>query len=111
MRLHHQLGVTQRTVWRMLHRIREAWAHSSGDQFSGPAEADRTFVGGPAKNMHAARRRATIHGRGTVGNSISDVRKAIDHSAEAVNKVWDTTPDECNWDIVQSACCHAGELP
>ena len=52
MKLHRDLDVSQKTAWFMLHRIREAWAAESGGAFRGPVEADETFVGGKAKNMH-----------------------------------------------------------
>ena len=70
MRLHRDLGVTQRTAWFMLHRIRAAWTQTGGELFEGPVEIDETFVGGRARNMHAARRREVIQGRGAVGKCV-----------------------------------------
>jgi transposase-like protein len=61
------IGVTQKTAWFMLHRIREAMECQSFDKFDGPAEADTSYVGGKAENMHAKRRERVIQGRGTVG--------------------------------------------
>jgi transposase-like protein len=40
------LGVTQKTAWFMLHRIREAMKDDTADMLSGEVEADETFVGG-----------------------------------------------------------------
>lgn len=40
------LGVTQKTAWFMLHRIREAMAPTDTRAFDGEIEADETFVGG-----------------------------------------------------------------
>ena len=57
MKLHRDLGVSQKTAWFMLHRIREAWAVETGGAFAGPVEADETFVGGKSKNMHAKERK------------------------------------------------------
>ena len=68
MKLHRDLGVTQRTAWFMLHRIREAWAQAP-QRFEGPVEADETYVGGLGKNMHAAQR-ARLTGRGGVDKAI-----------------------------------------
>ena len=57
--LHRALGVTQKTAWFMLHRIRLAMRTSSFLKFGyhgGPVEMDETFVGGKLKNMHKAKK-------------------------------------------------------
>jgi len=51
--LHRSIGVTQKSAWFMLHRIRLAMQNESVEQFSGRVEADETFIGGKARNMHA----------------------------------------------------------
>jgi transposase-like protein len=54
--LHRTLGITQKSAWFMLHRIREAMKDGSilkmGGPESGPVEVDETFVGGRIRNMH-----------------------------------------------------------
>lgn len=50
------LGVTQKTAWFMLHRIREAMKAGTFRKLNGPVESDETFIGGKARNMHARRR-------------------------------------------------------
>ncbi len=64
--LSRSLGVTQKTAWFMLHRIREALRNGSflkiGGRGRGPIEIDETFIGGNAKNMHSARRNALKSG-------------------------------------------------
>jgi transposase-like protein len=54
------VGVTQKSAWFMLQRIRYALANGSlemlGGAEGGPVEVDETFVGGKPKNMHAWRR-------------------------------------------------------
>jgi transposase-like protein len=60
---HRDLGVTQKTAWFMLHRIRHALHVGSFDaKLQGVIEADETFVGGRAINMHKAKRKAKVHG-------------------------------------------------
>ncbi len=53
------LGVTQKTAWFMLHRIRLAMQDGSIEKMSGHVEADETFIGGKARNMHASKK-ATV---------------------------------------------------
>lgn len=67
--LSRALGVEQRTAWFMLHRIRVAMEVEGGDKFDGPTEADTTYVGGAAENMHKAKREKKIKGRGAVGKT------------------------------------------
>ncbi len=68
MKLHRDIGVTQKTAWFMLHRIREAWSLEQGTMFSGPVEADETYIGGKRKNMPLAKRKKQT-GRGAVGKT------------------------------------------
>jgi transposase-like protein len=65
--LHRALGVTQKTAWFMLHRIRLAMQDGSIEKMSGKVEADETFIGGKARFMHKDKRAVT--GRGTVGKT------------------------------------------
>ena len=50
------LGVTQKTAWFMLSRLRLALQDkSSGGKLSGEVEVDETFIGGKARNMHKSK--------------------------------------------------------
>jgi transposase-like protein len=54
--LARDLGVTQKTAWFMLHRIRVAMGENEGKiGENGPVEMDETFVGGKVKNMHKSK--------------------------------------------------------
>lgn len=64
------LGVTQKTSWFMLHRIRMAMDTQSFRKLNGEVESDETFIGGKAANMHASKRAQVIQGRGSVGKAI-----------------------------------------
>ena len=69
MKLHRDLKVTQKTAWFMLHRLREAWGESDSlPPFSGPVEADETYIGGKRKNMPNHKRKE-LTGRGAVGKT------------------------------------------
>jgi transposase-like protein len=59
------LRVTQKSAWFMLHRIRLALQDESFGKLNGEVEADETFIGGKARNMHMAQRRRRITGTGT----------------------------------------------
>ena len=55
--LHRALGITQKTAWFLLHRIRLATQDDlSGGSLAGEVEIDETFIGGKARNMHKDRR-------------------------------------------------------
>lgn len=70
MKVHRDLGITQKTAWFMQQRIREAFAHEGVGSFAGPVEVDETYVGGRRKNMSNAKRKVLADtGRGPVGKT------------------------------------------
>ncbi len=54
--VHRTIGVTQKSAWFMLHRLRMLMHEDDETPLSGEVEMDETFVGGKAKNMHKAKR-------------------------------------------------------
>ncbi|MDZ4826106.1 MAG: IS1595 family transposase [Actinomycetota bacterium] len=84
--LGRSIGLTQKSAWFVLHRIRLAMETGSFEQFGGVVEVDETFVGGKAVNMHKEAHDRKIHGKGTrdkttvVGvreRSVGQVRAAV----------------------------------
>jgi len=64
------IGITQKSAWHMMHRIRKAMQDGSFKKMRGEVEADETFIGGKARNMHPEKRKRRITGRGTVDKTI-----------------------------------------
>jgi transposase-like protein len=63
------IGVTQKSAWFMLHRVRLAMKTGTFQRIKGEIEADETFIGGLSKNMHKNRRARTITGTGGSGKT------------------------------------------
>ncbi len=60
------INVSQKAAWFMLHRIRLAMQDDSfGSKLGGKVEADETFIGGKARNMHLSVKARRITGTGT----------------------------------------------
>jgi len=68
--VHQALGITQKSAWFLLHRIRLAMQTGTFCKLAGEIEVDETFIGGKARNMHADKRAEKIHGRGANGKAI-----------------------------------------
>ena len=68
MKLHRDLEITQKSAWHLAHRLRKAF-ETGNPLFSGPVEADETYIGGKRKNMPKAKRKE-LSGRGAVGKAI-----------------------------------------
>jgi len=87
--IHRALGVTQKSAWFMLHRIRLAMQTGTFLKLDGEVESDETFIGGKSKFMHASKRAERIHGRGTVGKTI--VQGFLERGGKVVTHV---VPDQ-----------------
>src|SRR6266567_539964 len=69
MEVHRALGITQKSAWFMLQRLRLAMQDDFfGNKLGGSGaeiEVDESFIGGKARNMHLSERKRRITGTGT----------------------------------------------
>jgi transposase-like protein len=87
--VHRGIGVTQKTAWFMDHRIRCALGMATPGKFSGHVEADETFIGGKARNMHASKRARRITGTG--GKDKTAVMGILERSKDGKHSTVRTT--------------------
>lgn len=95
MKLHRDLGVTQKTAWFLAHRIRDALAQN-GTMFAGPVKVDETYVGGRRRDMPNSKRKE-LSGRGPVGKTavVGAKDRAIKQVAAKVVTSTDTDTLQC----------------
>src|ERR1700722_8924653 len=67
MQLAKEIGITQKSAWFVLHRLREACGGDDLSKLKGIIEIDETYVGGIEKNKHESKKLKA--GRGTVGKT------------------------------------------
>lgn len=65
LQLSRDLGITQKTAWFMLHRIRVCLGMENQSQLSNEVEIDEVYIGGREKNKHEAKRTEGTQGRST----------------------------------------------
>jgi transposase-like protein len=68
--IHRSLGITQKTAWFMLHRIRLTMQDYTAGEMCGEVEADETYIGGKARNMHKNRRQRVYVGAPNRGKAL-----------------------------------------
>jgi transposase-like protein len=97
------LGVTQKTAWFMLHRIRLALQNSSFVKLGGSGsevEVDETFIGGKARNMHKERRARLKHYGRAADKAI--VMGILERGGRVHAKVVPTAKKDILWGEIRS---------
>lgn len=87
--IHRGLGITQKSAWFLLHRIRLAMQTGTFKKLSGHIEIDETFIGGLARNMHRSEKARKIHGTGGMGKVA--VMGLLERDGEVVTMVVSNT--------------------
>src|SRR6266542_3054935 len=84
--IHRALGITQKSAWFVLHRVRLTMEAGGGfEQMLGPVEVDESFIGGKVKNMSKAKRKERAKGRGGIGpTGKAIVQGVLDRSGKQV---------------------------
>jgi transposase-like protein len=97
--LHRALGVTQKTAWFMLQRIRLAMQNGNISKMSGTCEADETYIGAKARYMHKDKRTGVGHA-GLKKTAVQGIleRTTPDQNSRVVLKVVPNTrrPELCS---------------
>ena len=67
MKIHRDLGISQKTAWHLMHRLREAFENGEAEPLPGPVEVDETYLGGKLANKPRHVRAKAYRGRGGKG--------------------------------------------
>ena len=82
------LGVTQKTAWFMLARLRMALHVGHDGKLGGPVEADETYIGGKARNMHATKRKRLNVKRGrSIAGKVAVMALLDRHGKDGISQV------------------------
>lgn len=80
-----QLGITQKTAWFVLHRVREMLRAKAPHMLGGTVQIDESYVGGKESNKHLSKRLPRV--KGTRGRPKDDIKTPVFGIVETGGKV------------------------
>jgi transposase-like protein len=80
--LHRSIGVTQKTAWFMLQRIRLAMQRGTISKMRGICEADETYIGAKARYMHKDKRTGVGHA-GLKKTAVQGILERTTHNSDS----------------------------
>ncbi len=81
------IGVTQKTAWFMLQRIRHVFESGSLEKLSGEVEMDETYIGGSDKYRHHSKKLKTLTGKGARGHGSKNSKAPVVSMVECGGKL------------------------
>jgi transposase-like protein len=107
--IHRMLGITYKSAWFMMHRIRYAMTQEPlASKLTGTVECDETYFGGKAKNMHKSVREQKIQGRGAVGKA--PVLTLVERDGRVRTKHVERVTEENLKQVIQEYVEHTADL-
>jgi transposase-like protein len=97
--LHRAIGITQKSAWFVLHRVRLAMQTGSWKRQDGIVEADETYVGGKAGNMHKSVKRDKKR------DNTGKVAKTV--VAGTLQRATDNMPSQVNAQVIANDSVHS----
>ena len=94
MKLHRELGITQKSAWHLAHRLRDALSPDS-EQMAGPVEVDEAYFGGRNANKHSHKK--IKNANGTVGKTA-----VVGMKDRETNQVQATVVERTNQETLQA---------